>query len=129
MSDTRTNISSGTSWEEKFGYSRIVKKGPFVFIAGTVAANEEGQLVGGTDAGKQTEYIFEKIFKYLAKAEATPNDIIRIRIFTTDISQWEAIGAAHGKIFKDIKPAMSMIGVDAFVDDKFLVEIEADAVV
>lgn len=124
----RENISSGSHWETNFGYSRLVKVDNHVEIAGTVAADSDGKVVGEGDCGEQTRYALEKILTYLEKAGGKKENIVRIRIFTTDISQWEKIGQAHGAFFGTIAPAMSLIGVNAFVATEFLIEIEATAI-
>ena len=126
--DKRENISSGSHWETNFGYSRLVKVGNHIEIAGTVAANSDVKVVGLGDCGEQTRYVLQKIIPYLEKAGGKAENIVRIWIFTTDITQWEKIGKAHGEIFGNIKPAMSLIGVNAFVATEFLIEIEATAI-
>ena len=121
-------ISSGTPWEKTVGYSRAVRVGAHIFVSGTVAADENGQIVGTGDAYVQTRYIFEKIGKALEQAGASLQDVVRTRIFVTDISsQWEAIARAHGEIFQDIRPASTMVEVSRLIGPEMLVEIEADA--
>lgn len=124
----RVNISTGSPWEEKFGYSRLVKVGQHIEVAGTVAADSNGKVVGLGDCGEQTRFALQKIISSLEKVGASKEHIVRTRIFTTDISQWEAIGQVHGDIFGDVSPAMSLIGVNAFVATEFLIEIEATAI-
>jgi len=123
----RTNISSGTPWEEKVGYSRIVKVGNQIFISGTVAVNEDEEIVGNT-AFEQTNFIFSKIERYLLKANAKLSDVVRTRIFVTNIKDWKDIGRVHYKFFNNIKPATTMVEVTKLVDSKLLVEIEVDAI-
>ena len=124
----RAKISSGTRWEDFVGYSRAVKAGNMVFVAGTTAVDEEGQIVGENDAYEQTRFILEKIKIALSKLNLKLEDIVRTRIYVVDISSWEEIGKAHGEFFRNIRPASTMVEVSALVDDKMLVEIEVDAV-
>lgn len=124
----RQNISTGTSWEEAVGYSRAVRLGPHVWIAGTTATDETGNVVGG-DVYAQTAYILGKIDSALRKAGASLADVTRTRIFVTDVSLWEAVGRAHGEVFGEIRPAATMVEVSALVSPEMLVEIEADAFV
>lgn len=128
MSD-RLRISSGTSWEDVVGYSRAVRIGNVVEVAGTTAVDEQGQVVGVGDAAEQTRYILNKIKGALHAAGARLADVVRTRMFVTDISQWEAIGRVHGEFFKDIKPVATMVQVSALIDPELLVEIEVTAVV
>jgi len=123
----RQNIASGAPWEAVIGYSRAVRIGHVIAVAGTTAVNAEGEIVGGTDAGAQTRCILEKIALALHAAGATVGDVIRTRIFVTDISQWEAVGRAHGEVFAEIRPATTMVEVARLIDPRMLVEIEADA--
>ena len=125
----RQNISSGAQWEEIVGYSRAVRIGNIVEVAGTTAVDESGQVVGADDPAAQTRFILQKIEKALHKAGATVEDVIRTRVFVTDISRWEAIGRAHGGFFHTIKPASSMIEIKALISPELLVEIEATAVI
>lgn len=124
----RINISSGAKWENIVGYSRAVRVGDIVEIAGT-AAVENGNVVGLNDAYFQTEVILQKIEKALIEAGASLNDVVRTRIFVTDIGQWEEVGRAHGEFFLDIKPVTSMVEVKSLIDPKMLVEIEATAII
>ena len=124
----RLNISSGVKWEDIVGYSRAVKIGNVIEVAGTTALDEEGNLVGSDDPYEQTRYIITKIEKALMSAGAALTDVVRTRIFTTDISRWEEIGRAHGEFFRDIKPASTMIEVRSLINSAMLVEIEATVI-
>jgi len=125
----RQNISSGAAWEAIVGYSRAVRMGNVVEVAGTTAVDGNGQVVGPDDPGAQTRFILQKIEKALAEAGATLNDVVRTRIFVTDISRWEAVGRAHGEFFRTIKPVATMVEVSALISPELLVEIEATAVI
>jgi enamine deaminase RidA (YjgF/YER057c/UK114 family) len=125
----RLNISSGVKWEDIIGYSRAVKIGNVIEVAGTTALNEEGNLVGPNDPYEQTRYIITKIEKVLISAGSTLADIVRTRIFTTDISRWEEIGKAHGEFFREIKPASTMVEVSSLINSGMLVEIEATVII
>jgi enamine deaminase RidA (YjgF/YER057c/UK114 family) len=125
----RINYSSGAKWEDIVGYSRAVKVGNVVEVTGTVAVEENSLLVCKGDAYGQTKYIIEKIEKVLHRAGASLKDVVRTRIFVTDISRWEEYGKAHGEFFKDIKPCTSMIEVKGLIDPEYLVEIEATAII
>ncbi|SIT94259.1 RidA family protein [Pontibacter indicus] len=123
----RQNISSGAVWEDTIGYSRAVRVGHVVEVAGTTAMDGD-QVVGVGDAYEQTRFILQKIEKALQEAGATLQQVVRTRIYVTDISQWEAVGRAHGEIFRDIKPAATMVQVSALIRPEQLVEIEATAI-
>ena len=123
----RKNFSSGAKWEDIVGYSRAVLMGNHLEISGTVATDETG-TVGKGDFYLQTRFIIEKIEGVLKKAGFELSDVIRTRIFVTDISHWEEVGKAHGEFFKDIKPATSMVEVSALIDPDYLVEIEVTAI-
>lgn len=125
---SRINYASGSKWEDIVGYSRMVKMGNIIEVTGTVAANENGEVVGKNDAFEQTKYIIKKIETYLARAGASLKDVVRTRMFVTDISRWEEYGRAHGEAFSTIKPCTSMIGVSALIEADYLIEIEATAI-
>ena len=124
----RENISSGTKWEPIVGYSRAVKVGQQVFIAGTTAIGEDGQLVGNGDPYQQTVQIILNIEKALKRAGGTLENIVANRIYVTNIADWEKIGKAHGQFFKDIRPATTMVEVKGLVDPEMLVEIDSVAI-
>lgn len=125
----RENISSGTSWEALAGYSRAVRLGNAIHVSGTTATDENGQLVGSNDPHAQTVFIIQKIERALQQAGATLQDVVRTRIYITDINQWEPVARAHGEFFADIRPANTLIAVSALVGEGYLVEMEADAVI
>ena len=125
----RTNYSSGAKWEDIVGYSRAVKIGNTVEVTGTVAVDDNSDLVGGNDAYEQTKFIIQKIEKVLQRAGASLKDVVRTRLFVTDISRWEVYGKAHGEFFKDIKPCTTMVEVSKLMSPEYLIEIEATAVI
>jgi enamine deaminase RidA (YjgF/YER057c/UK114 family) len=124
----RKHVSSGTRWESFVGYSRAIKSGNIIEVAGTTAV-DGNEIVGIDDAYAQTAFIIAKMQKALQDLDADLKDVIRTRIYVTDISRWEEIGKAHGEFFKDIKPASTMVEVSALVSPHMLVEIEMTAVV
>ena len=125
----RTNYSSGAKWEDIVGYSRAVKIGNTIEVTGTVAVDDNSSLVGGNNAYEQTKFIIQKIEKVLQKAGASLNDVVRTRMFVTDISRWEEYGKAHGEFFKDIKPCTTMVEVSKLISPEYLIEIEATAII
>lgn len=124
----RINISSGAKWEDIVGYSRAVKMGNIIEVTGTVAVDENSQLVGKGNAYEQTHFILGKIEKVLQQAGAGLTDVVRTRMFVTDISRWEEYGRAHGEYFRSIKPCTSMIEVKGLIEPDYLIEIEATAI-
>ena len=125
----RINYSSGAKWENIIGYSRAVRMGNIIEITGTVAVDENNNLVGGNSAYEQSKYIIQKIEKVLKRAGASLEHVIRTRMFVTDISRWEEYGKAHGEFFGEIKPCTSMIEVKGLISPEYLIEIEATAIV
>ena len=125
----RQRISSGTSWEKLYGYSRAVRVGDVVYVAGTTAVDDVGNVVGEDDPYAQARFIYEKIGRALGEADADLRHVVRVRTFVTDISWWTEVARAQGEMFGDIRPAATLVQVSALVDPKLLVEIEVDAVV
>ena len=125
----RKNISSGAIWEDKVGYSRAVKIGNIIAVSGTTAIDENNNIIGKKDAYKQSIFILKKIEHSLSKFGAEIKDVIRTRIFVTNIDDWDQIGKAHGEFFKMIKPASTMVEVSNLIDTELLVEIEVEAVI
>jgi enamine deaminase RidA (YjgF/YER057c/UK114 family) len=126
--NNRINISSAAPWEKTVGYSRAVRIGDHIEVSGTIAV-EDGEVVGKGDARVQTRFILKKIKQTLESLGASMNDVIRTRMYVTDIRLWEEVGGAHGEFFQDIQPATSMVEVSQLIGPHYLVEIEATAVV
>jgi enamine deaminase RidA (YjgF/YER057c/UK114 family) len=127
MDNVRENYASGAPWESIVGYSRAVRVGNVIELSGTVAV-EDGRIIGKGDAYTQTVIILEKIKSVLEKAGFVLENVVRTRIYVTDISCWEQVGKAHGEVFGNIRPATSMVEVSRLIDDDYLVEVEASAI-
>jgi enamine deaminase RidA (YjgF/YER057c/UK114 family) len=124
----RQNVSSGTKWENIVGYSRAVRVGNIVEVAGTTAVDEQGNVIGGDDPYEQAKFIFTKIEKALKEAGATMQDVVRTRMFVTNVAHWEAIGRAHGEFFREVKPAATLLEISRLIEPTLLVEIEVTAI-
>jgi enamine deaminase RidA (YjgF/YER057c/UK114 family) len=125
----RVNIASGTRWEPVVGYSRAVRMGNLVHVSGTTATDDEGCVVGRGDAALQTRRTLQNVARALERAGARVEDVVRTRIYVTDIRRWEEVDRAHGEVFGAIRPATRMVEVRALIDPDMLVEIEAEAIV
>ena len=125
----RINFNSGAIWEDKVGYCRAVKVGNHIEVSGTVASNEKGEVIGMNDAYQQTVFVLQKIEKALKEAGASLNDVVRTRMFVTDISRFDEYGKAHGEFFSSIKPSTSMIEVKGLVAPEYLIEMEVTAII
>lgn len=120
-------FSSGAKWEPVVGYSRAVRAGPFVLVAGTTATGADGEIVGIGDAYEQTRQAFRNVQEALRRAEASLEQVVQTRIYVTDIDRWEEVGRAHGEVFGDIRPVTAMVEVGRLIDPAMLVEVEATA--
>ncbi|WEK36928.1 MAG: RidA family protein [Candidatus Pseudobacter hemicellulosilyticus] len=125
----RQNFSSGSKWEDLVGYSRAVKVGNTIEVTGTVATGENGEVVGKNDPYAQTKFIYQRIRNVLEQAGAGMEHVVRVRMFVTDISQWQEYGRAHSEFFKTIKPCNTMVEVKALIEPEYMIEIEATAVI
>ncbi|HET9014808.1 MAG TPA: RidA family protein [Thermomicrobiaceae bacterium] len=125
----RRRVASGSVWEAAVGYSRAVRVGSLVFVSGTTATDERGEVVGPGDPEAQARYALAKILAALREAGASASDVVRTRIYVRNVADWEAVGRAHAAVFGDVRPANTLVEVSRLVGDEYLVEIEADAVI
>lgn len=125
----RRRVSSGTEWERRYGYSRAIRVGDRVYVAGTTAVDAAGNVIGEGDPYRQARYVYEKIAAALGEAGASLTDVVRVRTFVTDITRWTEVGRAQGEVFETVRPAATLVQVAALVDPRLLVEIEVDAVI
>ena len=123
----RTRVSSGTEWEPKVGYSRAIRAGDTVHVSGTTATDDDGEIVAPGDPERQTEVALDIVKEALEAAGASIEDVVRTRMFVTDIDDWAAIGEVHGEVFGDVRPAATMVEVSRLIDDDAVVEIEVEA--
>lgn len=126
---SRKHVSSGTPWEASIGYSRAVRVGDRIFVSGTTATDEDGQIVGVGDMYAQARQVLANIGRALESLGASFSDVVRTRMYVTDISHWQEAGRAHGEVFSEIRPAATMVQVSALIDANMLVEIEVEAIV
>ena len=125
----RINYSSGAKWESIIGYSRAVRIGNTIEMTGTTAVDDDGNVVGVGDAYKQTQYLLSKVERFLKDLDAELTDVVRTRMFVTDITKWEEVGRAHGEYFGEIMPATTMVEVSGLIDPDMMVEIEVTAII
>ncbi|SFR34620.1 RidA family protein [Halogeometricum limi] len=125
----RRHVSTGTEWEPRVGYSRAVRVGPHVHVSGTTATDRDGNVVGEGDAYAQTKQALKNVERALSEADASVADVVRTRLYVTDIDDWEAVGEAHAELLGDVRPAATMVEVNRLVAPELLVEVEATAIV
>lgn len=125
----RQRIGSGTQWEDEVGYSRAVKTGDTIRVSGTTATDENGEFIGTSDPYEQARRTFANIERALSRLDASLSDVVRTRMYVTDIDEWEAIGRVHGEFFSEVRPATTMVEVARLIDPEMVVEVEAVAVV